>query len=797
MKAVSIKVRFAVAGLILLAGMVAVGALGLQGMLGAKEGLRTVYEDRVVPLKQLKHVADAYAVSVIDVVNKANAGLATAEDTLKAVDTAQSDIKREWGQYAATSMTPDEKKLAQEVAVTMAAADASVVELERFLTGKSGSLKGALGSFDGPLYATVDPVSGKISDLVELQLRVAQESYDAAVADYDHKRVVVVSIAAIVAAAAALVGFLLYRNIVPPMLRLAGQMREITAGNTELQVDSDRRDELGEVVSAFRDLFGKVRSDLAEAQQRATVNERIRQALDSASTNVMVADTDGTIVFMNKSVTEMLGHNEAELRKMVPGFSVSGALGANFDAFHRNPSHQRNMLAALQSTHRTQIKVGPLTFALTANPIVDSQGQRIGTVVEWRDRTVEAEVEDEIGKVVSAAAAGDYSQRVPEEGKSGFFLQMAQGLNRIVEVSESGIKEVGRVSRALAAGDLSQKVTGDFDGQFAELQADSNETNERLREVIGQIRESVESITTASKEIAAGNTDLSGRTEEQASSLEETASSMEQLTSTVKQNADNARQANQLVVGASEVAQRGGDVVREVVVTMGGISESSKKIADIISVIDGIAFQTNILALNAAVEAARAGEQGRGFAVVATEVRNLAQRSAGAAKEIKELISDSVGKVESGSRLVDEAGRTMEEIVVSVKRVTDIMAEITAASVEQSAGIEQVNQAITQMDEVTQQNAALVEQAAAAAESLEEQAQMLSQAVAVFKLGQEGEGWDGKVERRGPERAKNVARLPKQGSPKAGKAVAKPKVLGAPAAKVVGGDAATDEWEEF
>ncbi len=278
---------------------------------------------------------------------------------------------------------------------------------------------------------------------------------------------------------------------------------------------------------------------------------------------------------------------------------------------------------------------------------------------------------------------------------------------------------------------------GDYKGTWERMKNDANLTMDKLTEIVTQIKESTESINVASKEIAAGNTDLSSRTEEQASSLEETASSMEELTSTVKQNAENAKQANQLAAGASEVAVKGGDVVGQVVVTMSSINESSKKIVDIISVIDGIAFQTNILALNAAVEAARAGEQGRGFAVVATEVRTLAQRSAAAAKEIKELIGDSVEKVGAGTKLVDEAGTTMKEIVASVKRVTDIMAEITAASQEQSAGIEQVNTAITQMDEVTQQNAALVEQAAAAAESMEEQAGNLAQAVSIFKMSQQ------------------------------------------------------------
>jgi methyl-accepting chemotaxis protein len=296
---------------------------------------------------------------------------------------------------------------------------------------------------------------------------------------------------------------------------------------------------------------------------------------------------------------------------------------------------------------------------------------------------------------------------------------------------------VVRVLGALARGDLTEKISAQYSGTWGRMKDDANTTVDKLTAIVGQIKESTESINTASREIASGNTDLSSRTEEQAASLEETASSMEELTSTVKQNAENAKQANQLAAGASDVAVKGGEVVGQVVTTMSSINESSKKIVDIIAVIDGIAFQTNILALNAAVEAARAGEQGRGFAVVATEVRNLAQRSAAAAKEIKELISDSVEKVGAGTNLVDEAGRTMDEIVSSVKRVTDIMGEITAASQEQSAGIEQVNQAITQMDEVTQQNAALVEQAAAAAESMEEQAGHLANAVAIFKLAQQ------------------------------------------------------------
>jgi len=404
----------------------------------------------------------------------------------------------------------------------------------------------------------------------------------------------------------------------------------------------------------------------------------------------------------------------------------------------------------------------------------------------------------EIKSIVEAAAVrGDFSVKMNMEGKAGYTKELSELLNQLSSVTDTGLNDVLHVANALAQGDLTQTITKEYVGVFGQTKDAVNGTVSNLKELVGQIKDATDTINTASKEIAAGNSDLSQRTEEQASSLEETASSMEELTSTVKQNAENAKQANQLAIGASDVAGKGGAVVGEVVVTMDSINESSRKIVDIISVIDGIAFQTNILALNAAVEAARAGEQGRGFAVVAGEVRNLAQRSAAAAKEIKTLIGDSVEKVEGGSKLVAQAGQTMEEIVTAIKRVTDIMSEITAASVEQSAGIEQVNLAITQMDEVTQQNAALVEEAAAAAESLEEQAQNLSVSVGTFKMDSSSTGTA--VARR---ETASVARAPAHHAAPARKGTAVARAAPArasvakPKAKPQGGDE-DGEWEEF
>ncbi|MEO7495525.1 MAG: methyl-accepting chemotaxis protein [Massilia sp.] len=370
----------------------------------------------------------------------------------------------------------------------------------------------------------------------------------------------------------------------------------------------------------------------------------------------------------------------------------------------------------------------------------------------------------------------------------GFAMFISRSITTPLEAAVSAARKV-------AAGELTAHVEVEGQDETSELLQALKDMNQSLARTVGEVRLGTDTITTASLEIASGNADLSSRTESQASSLEQTASSMEELTSTVKQNADNARQANQLAVSASSVAAQGGKVVSEVVDTMGSIKESSRKIVDIIGVIDGIAFQTNILALNAAVEAARAGEQGRGFAVVAAEVRNLAQRSAGAAKEIKSLIGDSVDKVDAGSRLVDQAGQTMELIVTSIRQVADIMGEITAATQEQSLGIEEVNVAITEMDEMTQQNSALVEQAAAAAESMQEQAEIVARAMSVFKLDGDAE----KALRPPPPRrvvkpaAAPVAVAP--AGPKLDKPADKPERAALPKPKKAA--VVTDDWEEF
>lgn len=470
----------------------------------------------------------------------------------------------------------------------------------------------------------------------------------------------------------------------------------------------------------------------AEERRRAQQNQRVKQALDSVSTNTMIADADCTIVYMNNAINNMMKNAQQDIRRELTQFDADKLLGANMDVFHKNPSYQRELIRNLRDTYSGEVQIGGRTFALIASPIVDD-GERIGTVVEWADRTQEVAIEKEIDVVVDAAAAGDFSQQINLVDKTGFFKTLSLGLNKLVTTTREGLEDIIQVLAAMSRGDLSRRIQKDYQGAFAQLKDDANKTCDKLAEIVGEIREASNSVLNCADEIAKGNSDLSQRTEEQASSLEETASSMEEMTTSVQQSAENAEHTSRIAEQAKEKAQHGGNVVGRAVTSMEAISQSSKKIADIISVIDDIAFQTNLLALNAAVEAARAGEQGRGFAVVASEVRNLAQRSADAAKEIKDLINDSVTKVQDGSALVNQSGETLREIVDAITEVSEMMRDIAMAAQDQTDGIGQVNTAVAQMDEMTQQNAALVEQASAAGETMAEQARSMTQVVGFFR----------------------------------------------------------------
>ena len=517
--------------------------------------------------------------------------------------------------------------------------------------------------------------------------------------------------------------------------RLAGLAEGVARGEPVPEAMANMRFPAGSLAAALVRMSAQIRQREQAEREANENNARTRVALDVSRTGMMIADEDHVIRYANRSVVELLRHQESELRKRFPDFDADGLLGTSIHRFHADPARIRDLLDRLEDTHQGNIRVGQVHFSQVITPVLDAAGQRIGFVVEWRDRTAELALESDIARIIDAAARGDLGQRLDAARSQGFFATLGEGINRFLDTTQDSVREVRGLLSALSEGRLDRRIERDLGGDFGQMKADANATCDRLAAIIGQLQQAATRIDTAAGEIAAGNQDLSRRTEQQAASLEETAASMEEMTSTVRQNADHARQADRLAQGAAEVAARGEEVVLKAVATMGEVEGASRRIAEIIGLIDGIAFQTNILALNAAVEAARAGEQGRGFAVVASEVRALAQRSAGAAQEIKALIEDSVGKVGAGSALVREAGDTMSAILDSVRQVNAIMAGIATASREQAAGIEQVGHGIVQMDQATQQNAALVEEATAAARTLEAEAEALARTTAMFHLG--------------------------------------------------------------
>ncbi|MCW0413791.1 methyl-accepting chemotaxis protein [Xanthomonas sacchari] len=674
--------------------------------------------------------------------NAAYQSLIRSSDALKKESAARKvALKKQMdqilAQYPPKIGSPQEKTIYDRLVADWKKASASYQSVDEML--QLDLHDDAIDTFTGETRTLHNKVVDDVVALIAENDRQAKAAADAASGTYRNASATLLICLLIGLGAAVGLAFLFGRMLANSVRDAVKVASDVAAGKLDGHIDANSKDEIGELMQALKrmqqDLRGRIERDAAVAAE----NLRIRTALDNSSTGMFIVDLDYNIVYANPSMQGLTDKYAEQIHSVAPAFDSSLPLvGSPVTVLEYGNQHDPKTLAELEKkgVMEREMAYVDARVAQTITAIRDQHGTHIGFVCESRDRTLEAQVEQEVAKIVREAAAGDLSGRVSIEGKHGFFLQLAQQLNGLLQANGDSIGQVSRLLTALSQGDLTARMHGDFQGVFATMRDDANATAEQLAAIVGRIQQAANAINAAAGEIAAGNDDLSRRTEQQAANLEETAASMEELTSTVRQNAEHARQANQLAGGAATVASQGGSVVGQVVQTMSGIEASSKKIADIISVIDGIAFQTNILALNAAVEAARAGEQGRGFAVVASEVRTLAQRSANAAKEIKGLIDASVSQVANGSTLVRQAGQTMTEIVASVQRVTDIMGEIAAASQEQSAGIEQVNQTVTQMDETTQQNAALVEEATAAARSMEEQAGQLIEAVSIFRVEQ-------------------------------------------------------------
>ncbi len=488
-----------------------------------------------------------------------------------------------------------------------------------------------------------------------------------------------------------------------------------------------------------------VQKSLQAAAAAAITNMRVVNAPNKASTNVMIADANHNITFLNDTVAALMRRSESEIRKSLPNFDANKLVGSNIDVFHKNPEHQRAMLASLKSTHKTQIRLGDMHFALAASPITDAEGKRIGTVLEWFDRTAEVAVESAIADVVQAAAQGDLSQRLSMEGKTGFFANLSTGMNQLLDTSEGAMTDTAKALAALANGDLTHRIERDYAGLFGQVKDSANTTAENLTRVLGEVRAAADALTGAANQVSATAQSLSQAASEQAASVEETSSQMDVMSASVTQNSDNAKVTDGMATKASKEATEGGQAVSQTVTAM-------KQIAAKIGIVDDIAYQTNLLALNAAIEAARAGEHGKGFAVVAAEVRKLAERSQEAAKEIGDLAGNSVSTAE-------RAGKLLDEIVPSIQKTSELVQEIAAASAEQSDSVVQIGGAMGQLTKATQQNASASEELAATSEELSGQAEQLQQSIAFFNTGEETSKPRGRPELSHTERRGATPRL--------------------------------------
>ncbi len=641
-------------------------------------------------------------------------------------------------------------------------------------------------------HAIVDKIVAEEQALdIELLvlLKVIEKFTENAAVQAEHDEQIAMQVSAIGSLSALIIGFgiafFITRIITGAIQQAVDVANKIADDDLSSVIEATSNDEVGQLLVTLDSMQTNLKNRIEADHLSAAETGRIKQALDNVNSSVMVSDAHYNIIYMNAALQEMFRNAQFDIRKELPGFDAAKLLGAHVDLFDKHQAHSR-MLDKLADSHTSELNIGGRILKITANPVIDTHGERIGTVVEWLDCTQEAAVEKEVQSIVSSALAGDLTQRITLENKQGFYEVLGNGINDLMDVSAQIINDTVRVMGAIARGDLSERIEDDYVGSFGQLKADANSTVSKLTEMIGEIKNSANLMLHGLQAISDGNASLSQRTEAQAASLVETASSMEKMTATVKLNADNARHANQLAEGAREQAENGGQVLNQAVAAMSEISASSSEISSIIGVIDEIAFQSNLLALNASVEAARAGEKGRGFAVVASEVRNLAQRSAAASKQIKDLIEDSATKVAEGTRLVDESGQTLSKIVSSVKKVSDIVAEISVASQEQSTGIEQVNKAVMQMDKSTQQNTAQVAEAASASEALGKQAQTMHKQVNFFQVGDD---------------SLTVVAAPKERRDSAQRPWKQPKQTPAVTAEVrkvaTPGNVQSDQWEEF
>lgn len=573
----------------------------------------------------------------------------------------------------------------------------------------------------------------------------------------------IVLVGMVVGAILLMLGFLMGRSISRPLQTIVQTIKELAKGNHAEIHGEERADEIGDLTRAMRHVY-----------EKGVEAARLRSALDSCSTMVVMANLRGTIVYANPAVLTYLERFETDIGQEVKGFNARSLVGSDLSQLHPSLGQAGSgTKASSASKNATEVTFGSRRLMVDIGRVVNGAGETIGTVVELTDATSDLAMQAEFARIIDAARGGDFDCQIDLAGVDGVYRELGDGMNQLTRLVTRVTDDLGAMLEAMASGDLRSRVEADYQGKLGQLKDHANRTADELTRIVSEIQGSASEVRNAASEITSGTEDLSQRTEQAASNLEETAASSEEMAATVRQNAENAKNARQLAGNADQSAKTGGDVVEQAINAMSGIEESARKITDIIGVIDEIAFQTNLLALNASVEAARAGEAGKGFAVVAQEVRQLAQRAAQAAADIKTLIQNSNGQVEDGVHLVNQAGEALTKILGSIGQVNGIVEEISNASQEQAAGVQEINGSIASLDEVTQQNSALVEQSTAAARTLGDQSTKLTELLAFFRFD---------------DARTNVQQRHSMSTKRSVKPTAKPSLVSA------GGN---DDWSEF
>jgi len=536
------------------------------------------------------------------------------------------------------------------------------------------------------------------------------------------RNMIVIMLLALTGVLSAYILLCIQSAVIKPTKTITRVLQNITDGNYMDEVYIDGHDELGMTQRTLKTMQTRQGFEIYDARRIANEATSVATALAVSSTGIMIADTNNIITYTNKSVKKMFGDIEDKLREHLPDFDINNLIGQNIDKFHKNPSHQQHLLANLTETYDTMVQVGDIHLNIVASPVINDEGERLGTVVEWHNRTASVNSEQEVEVIVKAAADGDFDNRIEELGKEGFYLVAAQNINKMLNTTGTSINDVVHALRGLASGDLTHKIDKNYKGLFGQLKDDVNTTIERLTEVISKVHANTNSSANTASEVSSTSQQLGHGSSEQAASLEEISSSVEQMSANIRQSADNAGQTEQIAQKAASDAEESGNAVSEAVTAM-------KVIAEKTSIIEEIARQTNLLALNAAIEAARAGEHGKGFAVVAAEVRKLAERSQKAAGEIGDLSSATVA-------IAEQAGEKLITLVPDIQKTSELVQEISVASREQNIGSEEINRAIQQLDQTVQRSAASSEELAASAGELNSQVEAQRQIMSFFTLSE-------------------------------------------------------------